>query len=64
LKLIPLSAASPRPKSYFSTPQKELPLVALLRQEKLAFSASGLSASIGAIDVSISVQYIGLKSSL
>lgn len=30
-------------------PQKELPLVALLRQEKLAFLASGLSAAIGAI---------------
>jgi hypothetical protein len=39
--------ASPRLKNYFSKPQKELPLVALLGQEKLVFCTPGFSLLSG-----------------
>ena len=41
---------SPRIKNYFSKPQKELPLVALLGQEKISFLHSGLFIPVWAID--------------
>ncbi len=46
-ELIPLFITSPRTPSHFSTPQKELPLVALLGQEKLAFGAPGFPLQSG-----------------
>ena len=46
-ELIPLFITSPRTISHFSTSQKELPLVALLGQEKLAFGAPGFPLQSG-----------------
>ena len=47
LELIQLSTAIPRHKTFFVMPHKELPLVALLCQQKIVFLPAGFSLQSG-----------------
>lgn len=47
LKLIQLSTSIPRHKTFFAMPHKELPLVALLCQQKIVFLPAGFSLQSG-----------------
>ena len=54
---IPAFRCSPRFKSFFSMLQQELPLVALLLLEKIAFKTSGLPLQSGAVAVIIYISF-------